>query len=118
MLRTKAPKPIPRLVGIALLSSCVLISTCWAQSSDNLKKCYESVPNNPDLALRNCTAAIQSGKLSRENLAIAFSSRGSAYGKKGDLDRAIQDYDQYIRLDPNDAVGFINRGSAYGKKGD
>jgi len=30
--------------------------------------------------------------------AIAFSNRGKAYSEKGEFDRAIQDYDQAIRL--------------------
>ena len=30
-----------------------------------------------------------------------YYNRGVAYGKKGELDRAIADYDQAIRLDPN-----------------
>jgi Flp pilus assembly protein TadD len=31
--------------------------------------------------------------------AIAFSNRGFAYAGKGDFNRAIQDYDEAIRLD-------------------
>jgi tetratricopeptide (TPR) repeat protein len=32
--------------------------------------------------------------------AVAFSNRGFAYAGKGELGRAIRDYDEAIRLDP------------------
>ena len=34
-----------------------------------------------------------------------------------DLDRAIGDYNEAIRLDPKDASAYSNRGSAWGGKG-
>jgi tetratricopeptide (TPR) repeat protein len=45
--------------------------------------------------------------------------RGYAYDHKGDYDRAIADYTQVIKLDPNDAVAYYNRGRTYSyEKGD
>jgi tetratricopeptide (TPR) repeat protein len=44
-------------------------------------------------------------------------NRGRDYLLKGDLDRAIKDYDEAIRLDPNFAIAYINRGIAYNSKG-
>ncbi len=43
--------------------------------------------------------------------------RGLIYARKGEYDRAIQDYDQAIRLNPNDAQAFNNRGNVYVTKG-
>ena len=37
-------------------------------------------------------------------------ARGNAYGRKGDHDRAIADYNEAIRLDPKYALSFCNRG--------
>ena len=48
---------------------------------------------------------------------MAFNNRGLAYARNGQLDRAIEDLDQAIRLDPNLAEAFNNRGTAYGGKG-
>ena len=42
----------------------------------------------------------------------------SLYRDKGDIDRAIADFSEAIRLDPNDAMAFNNRGIAYSDKGD
>jgi lipoprotein NlpI len=43
----------------------------------------------------------------------AFYARGAAYYGKGDLDRAIADYDEAIRLNPKDKNAFIYRSVAY-----
>ena len=48
----------------------------------------------------------------------AYSNRGLAYYEKGDLDRAIADYSEAIRLDPKYAYAYNNRGNAYYDKGD
>jgi tetratricopeptide (TPR) repeat protein len=51
---------------------------------------------------------------------IHFIYRGAAYQRKSDYDRAIADFDQAIRLDPNDAfaTAYNSRGNAYNAKGD
>jgi tetratricopeptide (TPR) repeat protein len=71
-----------------------------------------------DIRIDTCTSAIQSGGLSQDRLSIAFQNRGAAYIAKGDPDRAIQDYDRAIGLDPNYANAFNGRGVAYQAKGD
>ena len=45
-------------------------------------------------------------------------NRGNAYHDKGEYDRAIRDYDEAIRLKPDDADAYKNRGVAYNNKGD
>jgi tetratricopeptide (TPR) repeat protein/serine/threonine protein kinase len=44
--------------------------------------------------------------------------RGADYARKGDYDRAIDEYTQAIRLRPDDAGAFYSRGDAYNGKGD
>jgi tetratricopeptide (TPR) repeat protein len=52
------------------------------------------------------------------NPAQAFAeSAMAAFGKK-DYDKAIADYTQAIRIDPQFATAYSNRGSAYGMNGD
>jgi tetratricopeptide (TPR) repeat protein len=48
---------------------------------------------------------------------LAIVRRGAAYIVKGQYDRAIEDFDQAIRLNPNYALAFISRGNAYLSKG-
>ena len=47
----------------------------------------------------------------------AYITRGGAYYDLGQYERAIQDYNEAIRLDPKDADAYYNRGIAYGKLG-
>jgi tetratricopeptide (TPR) repeat protein len=46
-----------------------------------------------------------------------YFNSGYANYQKGDSDRAIADYTQAIRIDPNLAIAYCNRGLAYYKKG-
>jgi tetratricopeptide (TPR) repeat protein len=50
--------------------------------------------------------------------AAVYKSRGDAHIKERDYDRAIADYTEAIRLDPNNADHYISRGWAYVRKGD
>ena len=43
----------------------------------------------------------------------AFVNRGIAYRRIGDLEQALRDYGEAIRLNPNAADAFNNRGNAY-----
>jgi tetratricopeptide (TPR) repeat protein len=74
----------------------------------------------PDVPINGCTAVIQTGRQVLQNLATAYNNRGVAYrvtGKyMGDLDRAVADYDQAIRLKPGYLAAFYNRGLALADK--
>ena len=50
--------------------------------------------------------------------ASAYFKRGIAYRHKGELDLAIADFTQALRLNPAHANAYIRRGIAYDKKGD
>jgi len=57
---------------------------------------------------------INSGKATAAILAEAFVSRGDAYRlRENDIDRALADYDQAIRLKPDFALAFASRGFVY-----
>ena len=59
------------------------------------------------------TKAINSGELDTTNLAHAYSDRGASYDGLSQYERAIEDYDEAIRLDPNDPLAYSNRGTTY-----
>src|SRR5579863_4544332 len=83
--------------------------------SENWKQCTS---DDPEQSLRACSALIQSGHEKGISLAKAFYDRGLAYVRKSDYDRAIQDYDQALRLNPTFADALYSRGSAYANKND
>ena len=45
-----------------------------------------------------------------------FSSRGYALERIGDWDRAIRDFSETIKLDPNDALAYSHRGTIWSRK--
>jgi lipoprotein NlpI len=106
-----------RRLALPILFVALLSAPCLAQSNDNLKLCIDNAQSNPDAALGYCSAAIQSGGLSQENLSVAYYRRGVAYFSKLDYDHSMPDYDQAIRLNPNFSNAYNNRGVVYNEKG-
>ena len=53
------------------------------------------------------------GGPSEAEKAITYSNRGLASYNLGQYERAIQDYDQAIRLDPQNALAYYGRGLVY-----
>ncbi|MCX5666859.1 MAG: tetratricopeptide repeat protein [Candidatus Omnitrophica bacterium] len=47
-----------------------------------------------------------------------FVAKGIEWGKKGEFDKAIAEFNKAIEVNPNDPLAFYNRGSAYDCKRD
>ncbi len=52
------------------------------------------------------------------NFADAYTNRGLAYVKKGEIDRGIEDHNKAIELKPDYAEAYFNRGGTYKSKGE
>ena len=83
-----------------------------AALADSKSDCLDS--RDHELRIKGCSAII----LRNPKDVIAYHNRGEAYGLKGDLDRAIADYNRAIELNPNYAPAYNSRGRAYTSKGD
>ena len=119
-----APKMVPFVSAFVLLTFTILsflsldarlVDTRADDGSDCIKA-------KGDTRIRGCSQIIQSRRLfgnpiSRQNLAKAYNSRGLAFSRKGEFDRAIQDYDTAIMLIPKEAAAYTNRGLAYYSRG-
>ncbi len=55
--------------------------------------------------------------IAKEPTVSAYVHRGAVYAAKGDLDKAIADFDEAINQDPQNAVAHAERGIAYAEKG-
>ena len=62
-----------------------------------------------EIQVLSCTAVLESGRYSSKRQAITFKTRGAAYFQKHDIDRALQDYDQAIRIYPRYGEAFEAR---------
>jgi tetratricopeptide (TPR) repeat protein len=100
---------------VAVLTSAFLSTAAAAQTLEQQWAwCRDDISER---LIRACTAVIHSGRQPPEILARAFFNRGRAWSDQGQFDRAIQDFAQAIRLDPEYPDAFNNRGVAYAGMG-
>ncbi|MBW4695742.1 MAG: tetratricopeptide repeat protein [Lyngbya sp. HA4199-MV5] len=73
-----------------------------------------------DGAIDRLTHALEQVKEANQNLSEAdvYFTRATSYYFKGDVDRAIADISQVIKLKPDYSLAYYNRGVAYGDKRD
>ncbi len=104
-----------RLLAIIALP---IILAVTAVKAEDLRYCYEAagkmLVGDHEHAINYYSHCINRGDLTVENLAISHNNRGLAYHHKSIYERAIQDYDEAIRLDPNYAIAYNNRCWTYG----
>jgi len=97
------------LIGLVALFSL----SAWADDRDSCNKF------TGDDSIAACTRLIASKELQGGDLAQVYRSRALNYTLfKGDYDRAIADFTEAIRLDPNSPVAHAVRGASFVRKGD
>ena len=100
---------------IAAGSVATLIAPVAAQSSEQIRGwCFEDATD--DQTIQGCSNVIKANREAPQDLANAYFNRGSAYAGKFQYERAIQDYDQAIKLVPAFSRAFQQRGLAYANK--
>ena len=72
----------------------------------------------PDQRIASCTALIQFGDESANDLVSDFVNRGNAHLDREEYDLAIADYDEVLKHDPAYAIGWYDRGTAFRLKKD
>jgi tetratricopeptide (TPR) repeat protein len=102
------------LATLAVMCNTVLV----AQTSKEWSQCTGGEGPIADVIISGCSAVIQAGQDSPKRLATAFNNRGVAHKYKGEYDRALEDYDQAILLNPSFASAYNNRGVIYRLKGE
>ena len=108
------------MVALAIMATIVLSLVFVAVGNARaagLIDCYKAQGaqegGDPALAIDYYTRCIAWGGQAREILAGTYNNRGIAYEDKGEYDRAIQDYNEAIHLNPQFAPAYYNRGNAY-----
>lgn len=67
----------------------------------------------PDDRVAACSAVIDAKAETGRKLAAAYCNRGHGLTEKRELDRALADLDEAVRLDPAYACAYTNRGRVY-----
>ena len=86
-----------------------------ANSQGDLGACSAG---DPDRSIAGCTRIIEDRAKGMADRRQAHLERGMAYARRGELDRAINDFTESIWLDPANAAAFYNRSLAYRAKGE
>ena len=103
--------------GMTTLAFALLCSMAQAQPATDADLCL-ATSNNPDLAIKHCTTAIESRKANSEMLALWYVQRGVQWAGKGDYDRAIADHTTALKLDTKARHANYYRGTAWSNKGE
>ena len=93
------------------LCTCLLLGAAIAAMGQSRQESLNNCRSvDLDVKITGCTALIQAGQDTTENLSVIYNNRGTAYDSKGDYDRAIQDTDQAILLNPNEPSFYYTSG--------
>jgi tetratricopeptide (TPR) repeat protein len=103
----------PTCTAIPVIMVVMLLAFCRLAAADDRETCKNS---SGDVAIDACSNAIKSGKLKGRALSLLYTNRGVEYVGKEDVDHAIADHDQAIKVDPKNSLAFNNRGNAYAAK--
>lgn len=112
---------ISHIVGLAC--GVLFLAMPVASQADDRRDCFAL---GMESAIEACTKAIASGGAKGDDLAALYNARGAEYDTLADflqdtennLARAIADYDEAIRLNPNYSTAYYNRGTWYLAKDD
>jgi clan AA aspartic protease (TIGR02281 family) len=100
--------------GVAVVVPMILLFTCVAVfAASDREDCAGA--ENPDQKIASCSRVIADDTESAPNRAQAYSNRGAAYYNKGDFDRAIIDFSEAVKIDPNIGVPYF--ALAYSRRG-
>jgi tetratricopeptide (TPR) repeat protein len=89
-----------------------------ATGCSTLENGYKCRTGDPDTRIVACTALIQAGHDTPNNLSSIYTNRGNAYFLKGNHDLAAQDYNEAIHLSPNNPYAHLGRGVNLSYRGD
>jgi tetratricopeptide (TPR) repeat protein len=101
-------------VGIGLAMSCLP-----AIASDRSDRIACTQADRPDAKLAACTRLLETGKLTNQDRSKVYYARGIAWAEGNDEpSRAIADYNEALRLNPNYFDVYNSRGIAWLRMGE
>ena len=96
------------ILALALAGGLVWTAPAAADSKLDIA-CAGSAGATIDQRIAACSKIIASGRGTAHERAVAFNYRGGAFYYAGKVERAVEDYEQAIKLDPFYAHAYNNR---------
>src|SRR3954453_1836176 len=100
------------------LGSVVTALPARAQDASDQQRCLGETAVSLDKRIEACTALIGKPGTPKAELVGFYIARGNAQRGKKQLDAAIEDYSQALKLDGAHVEALNRRGLAYAEKGD
>jgi Tetratricopeptide repeat len=104
--------------GSMIAMTCVFMVVAAPAMGASQKAHEDCDADDPDRNIAGCTRIVEDDAEGDTMRAVAYVARGLAWQAKGDLDHALADYTDAIRLNPRDALAYNNRGLLWREKGD
>jgi tetratricopeptide (TPR) repeat protein len=103
-----------RRISVVLATALMVLPAAAQVTDANKGDCAHGATD--DVRIGACTALIQSGQLSAEDLAITYVNRGVVYNRNGRPDEALADASSALSAQPNYANAYGVRATAYRRK--
>jgi len=104
-------------LGLSLLAGPALACAAPAgaqPSFEDEQKCWDAGEEfSPELQVAGCNALLEADGLLEEDRPYVIAMRGWSHHELGDLERALADYSEKVRLQPEVADGYGWRGAVY-----
>jgi len=107
-----------RLLASMKLTMFVLVVASGPAFAANPQAHDDCDADHPDRNIAGCTRIIEDADEGKTMRGVAYVARGLAWQKRGDLDHALADYTQAIKINPKDALAYNNRGMLWRERGD
>lgn len=109
-------------LGLSLLAGLALACAVPAAARPSFeaeRKCWDGGEEfSPEEQIVGCNALLEAEGLLEEDRPYVIAMRGWSYHELGDMERALADYSEKVRLQPDVADGYGWRGAVYLDQGD
>jgi tetratricopeptide (TPR) repeat protein len=105
-------------IGVLACAIVAALTVHGPASAAGLQDYQDCNASDVERRITGCTRVIQDQREPAGNRAISLMQRGAAHHETGELDRAIADYDEAVRLDPGLALAYYRRGNVHRDKRD
>src|ERR1017187_7847697 len=92
----------------SLVAACLLAATCRIAFADVIAECNQDPTS--EVRVLACTKIIEGPSFGLNEKAIAYESRGKAHRDAGAIRSALADFNEAVRLRPDNGSAFAGRG--------
>ena len=104
---------------VTFIAWCVALSLLTSTpASADMSACQSAVGTSVKERIEDLTTCIVKGGNGAGMTGFLFVLRGASYAELGDVDKALNDYNAAIKLEPDIAIAYDLRGEAFANRGD